>query len=199
MDEIIVDVRSRYEFLKNHVKGAINIPLYDMELYESFLKGLCSQKSVAVYCGTEHRAKIAKKKLDKMEIKARVITTEELRDHPWEGKDVVCAMNFVEVRPGHEEKFEKSVKELCRATEEFPGFLGSQLLRISGVSAIGSGLPGEMRDLEFKPLKYVILTYWESKEIHDKSHLEDVFIEAFKEMPVHLVKMPYEEFYEVLR
>ena len=199
MDEIIVDVRSRHEFLKKHVKGAINIPLYDMELYESFLKGLCQEKSVAVYCGTEHRAKIAKKKLDKMGIKARVITTEKLKDHPWEGKDVICAMNFLEVKPGHEEEFEKSVKALCRATEDFPGFLGSQLLKVSGVSAIGSGLPGEMRELKINPSKYVILTYWESKEIHDKSHLEDVFMKAFKEMPEHLVKMPYEEFYEILR
>jgi len=199
MKEIVVDVRSPQEFLKKHVKGAINIPLYHMEYYESFLKGICRERPLAVYCGTEHRARIAKRKLDKMGIEARVIGTEELQGYGWEGTDVICAMNFVVVRPGHEEEFEKRAKELCRATEEFPGFLGSQLLKVSGVSAIGSALPGELRDLDIKPTKYVILTYWESKEMHDKSHLEEVFQNAFREMPAHLAQMPYEEFYEIIR
>jgi len=118
MKELIVDVRSHEEFLKNHVKGAINVPLHDMELYEGFLKNICQERFVALYCGSEHRARIAKKKLDKLEI---------------------------------------------------------------------------------EPKKYIILTYWKSKEIHDESHLKEDFLRAFQEMPVHLVKMPYEEFYEILR
>ncbi len=199
MKELIIDVRSHEEFLKNHVKGAINIPLYDMEIYEGFLRNICKERPVALYCGSEFRARIAKKKLDKLGIEARVITTEELKGYEWEGTDVICAMNFVTVRPGHEEEFEKRVKELCRTTEEYEGFLGSQLLRVSGVSAIGSGLPGEMRNLEIEPRKYVILTYWKSKEVHDESHLKEDFVRAFRDMPVHLVKMPYEEFYEILR
>ncbi len=199
MKELIIDVRSHEEFLKNHVKGAINIPVHDMEIYEGFLKNICKERSVALYCGSEFRARIAKKKLEKLGIEARVIGMEELKGYEWEGTDVICAMNFVTVRPGHEEEFEKRVKELCRATEDYEGFLGSQLLRVSGVSAIGSGLPGEMRDLKMNPKKYVILTYWRSKEIHDQSHLKEEFIRAFKDMPAHLVSMPYEEFYEILR
>ncbi len=199
MEEMIIDVRSRDEFLKNHVKGAINIPHFDLYLYENFLKSLCREKKVAVYCGTEFRAKIAERKLKKMGIDARIIHREELRDREWEGRDVICAVNYVRVRPGHEAEFENGVKNLCRATEEFPGFLGSQLLKVSGVSAIGSGLPGELRNLEIKPTKYIILTYWESKEMHDKSHTEDVFRRAFESMPAHLTGMPYEEFYEILR
>ena len=31
MDELIVDVRTREEFAKEHVKGAINIPLHDLD------------------------------------------------------------------------------------------------------------------------------------------------------------------------
>jgi len=199
VDEIIVDVRSHEEFLKNHVRGAINIPLYDMELYEGFLKGLCKEKHVALYCGSEFRAKIAKRKLERIGVKARVISMDELQGYEWEGTDVICAMNFVTVRPGHEAEFEKRVKELCKATEDYEGFLGSQLLRVSGVSAIGSGLPGEMRDMEIKPTKYVILTYWSSKKIHDESHLKEDFVKAFQDMPAHLVSMPYEEFYDILR
>ncbi len=199
MDEIIVDVRSRHEYLKKHVKGAINIPHFDLEHYEAFLKSLCKNTRVAVYCGTEHRARIAERKLREMNIDARIIGNDELRDREWEGTGVICAMNFVRVRPGNEKEFEKVAKNLCRETEEFPGFLGSQLLRVNGISAIGSGLPGDMRDMEIKPTKYVILTYWESKDVHEKSHLEEIFRRAFQEMPPHLAEMPYEEFYEILR
>jgi len=38
MDELIVDVRTREEFAKEHVKGAINIPLHDLDFYIDFLK-----------------------------------------------------------------------------------------------------------------------------------------------------------------
>ena len=37
--EIIIDVRTREEFLKEHVKGAINIPLYDVHYYAGILSG----------------------------------------------------------------------------------------------------------------------------------------------------------------
>ena len=197
--ELIVDVRSQHEFVKRHIKGAINIPIMHLEMYESFLKKMCREKKLKLYCNTEFRAEIAREKLEKMGIEADIISQDELDNYEWEGKNVVCAMNFVVVRPGHEEEFEKRVKELCKKTERYLGFLGSQLLRVDGVSAIGSGLPGEMRDLKIKPLKYVILSYWESKEIHDKSHLEEDFRRAFETMPAHLVQMPYEEFYEILR
>jgi len=45
IEEIIVDVRTREEFVKEHVKGAINIPLHDMEFYIDFLK----DKNVVLY------------------------------------------------------------------------------------------------------------------------------------------------------
>ena len=199
MNELIVDVRSREEFLKHHVKGAINIPHFDLELYGQLLNSLGDNADIAVYCTTEYRAGIAENKLRAMGITARIIRKAELKNMEWEGSDVVCAVNYVRVRPGHENDFERSVKQLCRSTDDYPGFLGSHLLRVSGVSAIGSGLPGEMKALEIKPVKYIILTYWVSKEVHDKSHLGEVFQKAFKEMPQYLVSMPYEEFYEILR
>ncbi len=197
--DIVVDVRSQHEFVKNHIKGAINIPIMHLEMYESFLKGMCNERKLKLYCNTEFRAEIAREKLNKMGVEAEIIPQDELKNYEWEGKDVICAMNFVVVRPGHEKEFEERVKELCKKTERYPGFLGSQLLRVDGVSAIGSGLPGEMRNMEMNPGKYVILTYWESKEIHDRSHLEEDFKKAFMTMPAHLVQMPYEEFYEILR
>ena len=73
------------------------------------------------------------------------------------------------------------------------------MLRISGISAIGSGLPGDLKEEIIKPTKYIMLTYWESKEAHEKSHLTDAFRNAFQKMPDYLTQMPYEEFYEVLR
>ena len=98
-----------------------------------------------------------------------------------------------------EKEFEEMVENLCKTTDEMPGFLGGKLLRISGISAIGSGLPGDLKEEIIKPTKYIMLTHWESKEAHEKSHLTDAFRNAFQKMPDYLTQMPYEEFYEVLR
>ena len=35
---LIVDVRSREEYYKSHVKGALNIPLFDLEFCIDFLR-----------------------------------------------------------------------------------------------------------------------------------------------------------------
>lgn len=35
---MIVDVRSREEYVKRHIKGAVNIPLFDLEYYIPFLR-----------------------------------------------------------------------------------------------------------------------------------------------------------------
>ncbi|HHF56455.1 MAG TPA: hypothetical protein ENL42_06050 [Thermoplasmatales archaeon] len=194
-EKIIVDVRTREEFVKEHIKGAINIPLYDIDFYIPFL----IEREVLLYCDTGRRAEIAARKLKERGINAAMIGEEEVKEYEKEGKGIICAVNFVSVRGGKEKEFEESVEELCRATDEMPGFLGSKLLKVNGISAIGSGLPGELRNEEVKPTKYIILTYWESKETHDESHMSEIFRKAFEKMPALLSQMPYEEFYEVLR
>ena len=195
IEEIIVDVRTREEFVKEHVKGAINIPLHDMEFYIDFLK----DKKVVLYCNTERRAEMASKILEKEDIETKIIKGEELKDYEKEGKNIVCAVNYVFVRNGMEKEFEEMVENLCKTTDEMPGFLGGKLLKMSGISAIGSGLPGDLKEEMVKPTKYIMLTYWESKEAHEKSHLTDAFRNAFQKMAAYLTQMPYEEFYEVLR
>lgn len=183
MENLIVDVRTREEYVKEHIKGAINIPLHDIAFYIDFLKN----KRIILYCDTGRRAEIAKKRL------------KEFEKYEKEGKGIICAVNFVSVRQGKESDFEASVMQLCKATDEMDGFLGSKLFKISGISAIGSNLPDDLRNEEIKPTKYIILTYWESKEAHEVSHRHEIFIKAFKQMPRYLTQMPYEEFYEVLR
>jgi len=195
MEEIIVDVRTREEFVKEHVKGAINIPLHDMEFYIDFLK----DKNVVLYCDTARRAEMASKILEKEDIETKIIKGEELKDYEKEGKNIVCAVNYVFVRNGMEKEFEEMVEQLCKTTDEMPGFLGGKLLKMSGISAIGSGLPGDLKEEIIKPTKYIMLTYWESKEAHEKSHLTDAFRNASQKMPAYLTQMPYEEFYEILR
>lgn len=53
--KLVADVRSRGEYYKNHVKGSLNIPLFDLEYYVDFLKG----KEALVYCGTRRKAQMA--------------------------------------------------------------------------------------------------------------------------------------------
>ena len=116
-----------------------------------------------------------------------------------EGKKIVCAVNYVEVKPYREEEFELAAKNLCRIAVDLKGFLGSKVLKVSGISCVGSGLTGNCKDIEFKPTKYLLITYWESKEAHEKSHQHPIFAEVFKELFEYLAKMPYEEFYEILK
>ena len=199
MEEFLVDVRGHAQFLKKRIKGAINIPLEEIELYGEILKELSKIKKLALYCDTGYESQLAQKKLEKMGIDARIIPPEDLKNYEWKGSEVISAVNYVSVRLGHEEEFEKRVRELCSTTKIFPGFLGSQFLRVSGMSAIGSGLPGELRNMNIESKKYLIMTYWSSKEMHDDSHTKEVFQNVFKEMLGHISKMPYEEFYEILR
>ena len=56
-----------------------------------------------------------------------------------------------------------------------------------------------MRDLEIEPIKYILMTFWESKEAHERSHNLPEFKEIFDQLPQFLTMMPYEEFYEVLK
>jgi rhodanese-related sulfurtransferase len=55
--ELIIDVRTREEYVKEHIKGALNIPLYDLDFYLDFLK----DKNVTIYCDTRVRSKLAEK------------------------------------------------------------------------------------------------------------------------------------------
>lgn len=193
--EIIVDVRTREEYLKEHVKGSINIPLYDIEYYSCILKG----KKVKVYCNTGARALLCLQKMKSLGMDAEMIPPEDVRSMEKEGKNIICAINFVSVKPGDEGPFLRGMMEICRATEGMEGFLGSKVLEVSGVSAAGSMLPTDHSDLNITPKKYLILTYWESKEAHEKSHEIPDFLERYNSVPRYLTQMPYEEFYTILK
>lgn len=85
--KLIVDVRSREEFYRSHIKGSINIPLYDLEFYIDFLK----RKDILLYCNTGRRAKMAAEYLSKRGSKATVIPPSEVESYPKEGEgDRMC-------------------------------------------------------------------------------------------------------------
>ena len=194
-DEILIDVRTREEFVMGHVKGSINIPHYDLDYW----KDLLFDKEVTVYCNTGHRTEIAREKLAKLGMICKTISPEEADSMEWTEKPMICAANYVEIKPGQEDAFREKALKLCRATEGFDGFLGSKVLRLSGISAAGSCIPGDTREIEFEPVKYILLTYWESKEAHERSHKLPEFAEIFDQLSEDLTKMPFEEFYEVLK
>jgi rhodanese-related sulfurtransferase len=169
-----VDVRSREEYFKSHVKGSLNIPLFDLEYYMDFLRG----KDVLVYCDTGRRARIAVEYLNSRGINAAFIPQEDF---------------------GLEREFEKQTKKLCRVTVGMKGFLGSKIFRMSTISYGGSGLQGAYEDIDVKPTKYVMLTYWTSKKAHEEFHREHVILEGFTELMKYLSIMPYEEYGEIIR
>ncbi len=192
---LIVDVRSREEYYKNHVKGSLNIPLFDLEFYVDFLK----DKGILLYCDTGRRAKIAVEYLAKSGVKAASIPQKDLEKYEKEGKPILCAINYLSVKPGIEEEFEEETKELCRMTYGKKGFLGSKIFRVSTISYGGSGLQGSYEDIEVKPTKYVMLTFWESKKAHEGFHKEPDILEGFMGLMKYLSIMPYEEYGDVVR
>lgn len=195
MEKVLIDVRTREEFVKEHIKGAMCIPHYDLKFYVEFLK----DKDIDLYCNTERRSTIAQDRLAEMGISSKVMTLKEQDRLEWEKNSMICAANFVTLRPGHEDEFMKKATMLCRATEHIEGFLGSKVLKISGVSGIGSFVPGDLTDLEIVPVRIILLTYWASKEVHERSHLDPEFKAIFDSLGEHLIEMPREEFYEVLK
>lgn len=58
--EIIIDVRSRKEWLINHKSGAINIPYYKLNELD-----LPKETKLVLYCNSGRRAKIGKEILEK--------------------------------------------------------------------------------------------------------------------------------------
>ena len=192
---LIVDVRSREEYYKNHIKGSLNIPVSDIEYYIDFLK----DKTILLYCDTGRRAKIAMEYLAKRAVKAAIIPQEELDKYKKEGKPILCAINYLSVKPGIEKEFEEKTKELCRMTYRKKGFLGSKIFRVSTISYGGSGLQGQYENIDVKPTKYVMLTFWASKKAHEGFHKEPDILEGFMGLMKYLSIMPYEEYGEIIR
>lgn len=192
---LIVDVRSREEYFKNHVKGALNIPLFDLDYYIDFLKG----KDVLFYCDTSRRAKMAAEYVIDRGIRAAVIPQEELDKYEKKGRPIICALNYLSIKPGLEKEFEEKTKELCRLTVGMKGFLGSKIFKVSTISYGGSGLQGEYEDIDVKPTKYVMLTYWTSKKTHEEFHKQQVIVKGFMGLMKYLSIMPYEEYGEIIR
>ena len=193
--KLIIDVRTREEFVKEHIKGALNIPHYDLQFYADFLR----DKEILLYCNTQNRSPIGQKKLADMGIESAVMSLQEQENYEWKENTIICVLNYVEIRDGQADAFMEKAAKLCRATESMDGFLGSKMLRADGISAIGSFVPGDLRDFEIKPDKMILLTFWTSKDAHEKSHHLSEFRDIFDQLPEHLTKMPYEEFYEVMK
>ncbi len=195
MEKILIDVRTREEFVKDHIKGAICIPHYDLKYYRDFLSG----KDITIYCNTERRSAIAQDRLAKMGLGSKYLTLAEQDGRDWVSGTIICAQNYVRIRSGHEAEFMEKAMELCRATEHMDGFLGSKALRISGMSGIGSFIDADLTELEIKPAKMILVTFWESKEAHERSHRDPEFKKVYDSLCEELAEMPVEEFYEVLK
>lgn len=194
-NDMIIDVRTREEYYKNHIKGSINIALHDLKFYSDFLK----DKKVQVYCNSGARANIANKWLRRENIDSQVLKGNWEKDYSRVKNSIISAVNYIEIIPGQETNFQKNIKELCQKTNEVKGFLGSKLLKISGISGIGSYLEKDLTNVEIKPEKYIIITYWKDKRSHEESHKLKFFKEIYDKLPEYSSKTPYEEFYEVLK
>ena len=195
MEELIVDVKTREEYYRNHIKGALNIPVWDLEFYTDFLK----DKRVKVYCGPRgKRSEMAVDFLEEKGIDVEAIPPSELDSYEYEGKPIICAINYVSVKPGHEEEFERKVEELCTVTMDKEGFIGTKVFRATNLSYGGAMLQGEYEEIEIKPTKYIMLTYWKNREVHEEFHKLSEIQEGFGELMDDIAITPTEEFAEII-
>ncbi len=134
IEKIVIDVRTREEYVKNHIEGALNIALHNLEFNIDFLR----DKKVYVYCNSGIRANIAKKWLRTKHIDAYVLKGDWEKDYKREKRGIICAVNYLEIQPEKEKELQDNLKILCQKTNEVDGFLGSKLLCISVVSSVGS-------------------------------------------------------------
>ncbi len=193
--DLIIDVKTREEYYLNHIKGSLNIPVWDLEFYVDFLK----DKNVKVYCGPRgKRSKMAVKFLKNKGINVEEIPKSELKNYEMTGKPMVCAINYLSVKPGHEKEFEEKVENLCTKTMDKKGFIGTKVFRATNISFGGAMLHGEYDEIEIKPAKYIMLTYWSSRKDHEEFHNLPEIMEGFKEIMPHVSILPYEEFGEII-
>lgn len=65
---VVVDVRTPKEYRKGHMKNAINISYFNNWFTDSISK-LNREKTIYMYCQTQHRSPLASKKMKKMGFK----------------------------------------------------------------------------------------------------------------------------------
>jgi heme-degrading monooxygenase HmoA len=192
--EIILDVKTREEYYMNHIKGSLNIPVWDLEFYLDFLK----DKKVKVYCGIRRkRTEMALSYLKDKGIDVSELPVDSFDDYEWVGKNMVTAINYLSVKPGHEKKVEEMMEDLCQFTMDKKGFIGTKVVKTTNVAFGGSMLQGEYEEIEIKPTKYIMITYWDSVESHEEFHRIDKIMQGFKKMIPHLSIMPFEEYAEI--
>jgi rhodanese-related sulfurtransferase len=193
--DLIIDVKTREEYYRRHIKGSLNISVWDLEFYLDFLK----DKNVKVYCGPRaKRSKMAVEYLTNHGITVEEIPPSSLDEYEYVENPIICAINYLSVKPGHEEEFEEKVEDLCTETMDKEGFIGTKVFRATNISFGGAMLPGEYEEIPIKPTKYIMLTYWKNREVHEKFHKLPVIMNGFKEMMEHIIILPYEEFGEIL-
>ena len=192
---LIIDVKTREEYYMNHIKGALNIPVWDLEFYLDFLK----DKEIHVYCGPRaKRSAMAVEFLQEHGIDANEIPVAELDAYEWVGNPMVTAINYLSIKPGHEKEFEEKVEDLCEKTMDKEGFIGTKVFRTTTISFGGGMIHGEYEEITVKPTKYVMLTYWKDKASHEKFHDMEEIMQGFKEIMPHICITPHEVFGEII-
>ncbi|HAX72928.1 MAG TPA: hypothetical protein DCY20_05340 [Firmicutes bacterium] len=80
---LIIDVRDNREYKEGHIKGAINIPLKDINQKIDEIKSLNPQ-SILLYCKTGKRSAEARNLLNKAELKDTYIINKGLQNYKGE-------------------------------------------------------------------------------------------------------------------
>ncbi len=195
MTELIVDVKTREEYYMNHIEGSLNIPVWDLEFYLDFLE----DREVKVYCGPrEKRSKMAETFLKERGINVTRIPVHALDGYEYVRKPLVTAINYLSVKPGHEEEVEEMMEDLCQLTMDKEGFVGTKVVRTTNVAWGGSMLRGEYENVPIKPTKYVMITYWNDRKSHEDFHKLEEIVQGFKDLMPHISIMPFEEYAEII-
>jgi len=168
-DYYIVDVRSREEYLKEHIPNAINIPYWDMGYYVDFIKELRFCKKVILYCNRGLISSYARKFLKEKGIESEVLTGGLIS---WVNKNLPTVKgNIVAV--------DEIYKVPMDSRGEFKKFILNLYLKV----VVAKGLVN-FRVLKHGDGEYHLMYYWKTVENYRefRSGLEDLEL-ATKYMP----------------
>lgn len=90
------------------------------------------------------------------------------------------------------------MENLCQITMDKKGFIDTKVVKATNIAFGGSMLQGEYENIELKPTKYIMITYWDSKESHEEFHQREEIMQGFKDMMPHISIMPFEEYAEII-
>lgn len=170
----IIDVRTREEYLREHIPNAINIPYWDFKYYIELIRFLKNNKDIVLYCNRGLISNKARKLLKEKGVDAETVTGGLIlwkkAGLPIVKSNIVVVDEKFVVSENERENFENMVLKVYLKAVVSKGFLNFRLLKH------GNG-------------EYHMLLYWDSIENFSEFKKTDEVNSLVRKYPPEHVKI----------